>query len=72
MLISNPSGFHFLNVNDTPANNGEIFLPSLLRYYGYHTAISGKLHYAPKRFDFGFDQFWSFTNKSPGSSSPAT
>ncbi|MBN8732849.1 MAG: sulfatase-like hydrolase/transferase, partial [Acidobacteria bacterium] len=49
--------------NGYPARDGEIFLPSILRHHGYHTAISGKLHYTPKQFDYGFDQFWTFTNE---------
>jgi arylsulfatase A-like enzyme len=56
---------HGVTTNQVPANNGEIFLPSILKHYGYHTAISGKLHFVPKRFDFGFDQFWSFTAEGP-------
>lgn len=56
---------HGVTINETAANRGEIFLPSILRYYGYHTAISGKLHYRPERFDYGFDQFWSFTSEGP-------
>lgn len=51
--------------NGFPAHNGEIFLPTILRHHGYHTAISGKLHYTPKRFDYGFDQFWTFSNEGP-------
>lgn len=56
---------HGVTTNEIPAHNGEIFLPSILRHYGYHTAISGKLHYRPVRFDYGFDQFWSFTSEGP-------
>ncbi|MGH9668467.1 MAG: sulfatase-like hydrolase/transferase, partial [Bryobacteraceae bacterium] len=56
---------HGLQRNGTAANNGEIFLPSILSYYRYHTAISGKLHFRPKRFDFGFDRFWSFSDEGP-------
>jgi arylsulfatase A-like enzyme len=56
---------HGVTANGIPAHNGEIFLPSLLRHHGYHTAIAGKLHYTPKRFDYGFDQFWSFSNEGP-------
>lgn len=56
---------HGVTTNEVPAKNGEIFLPSILKYYGYHTAISGKLHFVPARFDFGFDQFWSFTSEGP-------
>jgi arylsulfatase A-like enzyme len=51
--------------NAIPANEGEIFLPSILRHYGYHTAIAGKLHYAPRRYSYGFDQFWSFSAEGP-------
>jgi choline-sulfatase len=56
---------HGVTGNGIPANNGEIFLPSILKHYGYHTAISGKLHYTPVRFDYGFDQFWSFSAEGP-------
>lgn len=56
---------HGVTSNGLPANNGEIFLPSMLKHYGYHTAISGKLHYSPSRFDYGFDQFWSFAAEGP-------
>lgn len=56
---------HGVTTNGVPANNGEIFLPSILKHYGYHTAISGKLHYTPARFDYGFDQFWSFASEGP-------
>ncbi len=49
---------HGVTHNEMPSNPGEIFLPSILKHYGYHTAIAGKLHYMPKRYDFGFDQFW--------------
>nr|MCU0248477.1 sulfatase-like hydrolase/transferase [Bryobacter sp.] len=56
---------HGVETNGVPAHNGEIFLPSVLRHHGYHTAIAGKLHYTPKRFDYGFDQFWSFSNEGP-------
>ncbi len=56
---------HGVTTNEIPAHNGEIFMPSMLKHYGYHTAIAGKLHYMPKRYDFGFDQFWTFTNEGP-------
>lgn len=56
---------HGVETNGIPAHNGEVFLPSVLRHHGYHTAIAGKLHYTPKRFDYGFDQFWSFANEGP-------
>lgn len=53
-------------INDgMPANAGEVFLPSILKHYGYHTAISGKLHYTPAHYDYGFDQFWTFANEGP-------
>lgn len=54
-----------VTANGIPAHDGEIFLPSILQHYGYHTAISGKLHYTPRRFAYGFDQFWSFTAEGP-------
>jgi arylsulfatase A-like enzyme len=56
---------HGVTTNGVPANEGEIFLPSVLKHYGYHTAIAGKLHYSPHRFDYGFDQFWSFSAEGP-------
>jgi len=56
---------HGVTTNGTPAHRGEIFLPSVLRHHGYHTAIAGKLHYTPQRFDYGFDQFWSFSAEGP-------
>ena len=56
---------HGVTTNGTPAHSGEIFLPSILKHHGYHTAISGKLHYTPIQFDYGFDQFWSFTAEGP-------
>ena len=56
---------HGCTSNGIPAHNGEIFLPSILKHYGYHTAIAGKLHYTPVRFDYGFDQFWSFASEGP-------
>ncbi len=56
---------HGCTSNGIPHNNGEIFLPSILKHYGYHTAIAGKLHYTPIRFDYGFDQFWSFSSEGP-------
>ncbi|MBI4877216.1 MAG: sulfatase-like hydrolase/transferase [Acidobacteria bacterium] len=56
---------HGVTSNAVPANRGEIYLPSILRHYGYHTAISGKLHFAPHRMSFGFDQFWSFSSEGP-------
>lgn len=54
-----------VTTNGIPANDGEIFLPSILKHYGYHTAICGKLHYTPQRFGYGFDQFWSFSAEGP-------
>lgn len=52
-------------MNGVPAHPGEIFLPSILSHHGYHTAIAGKLHYTPVRFDYGFHQFWSFSSEGP-------
>ncbi|MBL8232770.1 MAG: sulfatase-like hydrolase/transferase [Bryobacterales bacterium] len=54
-----------VTANGIPANQGEVFLPSIMRHHGYHTAIAGKLHYTPRRFDYGFDQFWSFSAEGP-------
>ncbi|MSV29068.1 MAG: DUF4976 domain-containing protein [Bryobacterales bacterium] len=54
-----------VTANGVPAHPGEVFLPSILKHHGYHTAIAGKLHYTPARFSYGFDQFWSFTREGP-------
>ena len=56
---------HGVTSNGTPANKGEIFLPSMMKHYGYHTAICGKLHYTPHQLGYGFDQFWSFSAEGP-------
>jgi arylsulfatase A-like enzyme len=56
---------HGVTTNGIPAAAGEIFLPSVLKHGGYHTAIAGKLHYTPTRFAYGFDQFWSFSSEGP-------
>ncbi len=54
-----------VTTNGVPAHQGELFLPTILKHHGYHTAIAGKLHYTPTRFDYGFDQFWSFSSEGP-------
>jgi arylsulfatase A-like enzyme len=54
-----------VTTNGVPANEGEIFLPTILKHHGYQTAIAGKLHYTPRRFDYGFDQFWTFSTEGP-------
>lgn len=56
---------HGVTGNGVPANPGEIFLPSILKHYGYHTAICGKLHYVPIENSFGFDEFRSFAAEGP-------
>ena len=56
---------HGVTGNGVPAHPGEIFLPSILKHYGYHTAICGKLHYTPVNNAFGFDQFTSFSAEGP-------
>ncbi len=56
---------HGVTTNEAPAYRGEIFLPSILKHYGYDTAISGKLHFTPARFDYGFDRFWSYMAEGP-------
>lgn len=54
-----------LENSDTP-NIGELDLPLILKHYGYETAISGKLHYWPEEFSWGFDKFWSYRSEGPG------
>ena len=56
---------HGMTINGTCARRGEIYLPTILRHYGYHTSIVGKLHYEPRRFSFGFDEFVSFRGEGP-------
>ncbi len=51
--------------NGLPTRDGEIFLPSILRHYGYATAIAGKLHFDPKEDPFGFDDFRTFRAEGP-------
>ncbi len=56
---------HGVTTNGLPAHDGEVYLPTILKHHGYDTAIAGKLHYEPKRFSYGFDKFWTFTNEGP-------
>ncbi len=51
--------------NGWPTQDGEIFLPSIMKHYGYATAIAGKLHFAPREESFGFDDFRSFRAEGP-------
>jgi len=51
--------------NGVAANEGEIFLTSLLKHHGYTTAISGKLHFTPKHLAYDFDYFWSYLYEGP-------
>ena len=51
--------------NGWPTQDGEVFLPSILKHYGYATAIAGKLHFAPKEESFGFDDFRSYRAEGP-------
>ncbi|MCX6327748.1 MAG: sulfatase-like hydrolase/transferase, partial [Bacteroidia bacterium] len=53
-----------LENGDTP-NTGELDLPLILKHYGYETAVSGKLHYWPANFSWGFDKFWSYRDEGP-------
>ena len=56
---------HGVTTNGMPAHTGEIFLPSILQHYGYHTAICGKLHFRPVQEAYGFDEFYSFSAEGP-------
>ncbi len=51
--------------NNVGANPGEIFLPSILKHYGYTTGIAGKLHFTPEQYSYGFDRFWSYKDEGP-------
>jgi arylsulfatase A-like enzyme len=53
--------------NGTPLREPQVMLPSILKYAGYQTAISGKLHFInPANSDYGFDYFWSYRDEGPG------
>jgi arylsulfatase A-like enzyme len=56
---------HGVTQNWFGANRGEVFLPSVLKHYGYDTAIAGKLHFEPRQESFGFDAFWSDCDAGP-------
>ena len=51
--------------NGLPTRDGEVFLPSILKHYGYATAIAGKLHFDPVEDSFGFDDFRTFRAEGP-------
>lgn len=57
---------HGVSWNGYPANNEELLLTSVLKHYGYTTAISGKLHFHPHELAYDFDHFWSFKEEGPG------
>ena len=65
-FTSRYSHIHGVVQNGLPTSDGEVDLPWILKHYGYDTAISGKLHYLPLEFDYGFDKFWSYGNEGPG------
>src|SRR5262249_11423584 len=56
---------HGVTTNAVPAHNGELCLPSILKLCGSPRPIWGRLLFVPRRFDFGFDQFWSFSAEGP-------
>jgi len=57
---------HGALTNGVPPRESQLLLPTLLKHYGYETAISGKLHFTPARLDYDFDYFWSFGGEGPG------
>lgn len=57
---------HGALTNGVLPRENQLLLPTLLKHYGYQTAISGKLHFTPFRADFDFDYFWSFAGEGPG------
>ena len=57
---------HGALTNGVLPRENQLLLPTLLKHYGYETAISGKLHFTPARADFDFDHFWSFAGEGPG------
>ncbi len=63
LFTSRYTPVHGVLSNKHNVNAGEIFLPSIFQYFGYKTAISGKLHFQPKGPDYGFDEFYSYRNE---------
>jgi arylsulfatase A-like enzyme len=57
---------HGAMTNGVPTREPQLLLPTVLKHYGYETAISGKLHFTPARRDYDFDYFWSFSGEGPG------
>jgi arylsulfatase A-like enzyme len=57
---------HGALTNGVLPRENQLLLPTLLKHYGYETAISGKLHFTPAQADFDFDHFWSFAGEGPG------
>jgi arylsulfatase A-like enzyme len=57
---------HGAYTNSVLPRENQLLLPTILKHYGYETAISGKLHFTPARADFDFDYFWSFSGEGPG------
>jgi arylsulfatase A-like enzyme len=57
---------HGVTANFLPANDSEIMLPSVLKFYGYTTAIAGKLHFFPPRYSYDFDYFWAGAEQDEG------
>src|SRR3989442_4026652 len=53
---------HGVVTNGTPAHHGEIFLPSILKHYGYQTAIACKLPFRPIQYHLGFAQLCIFSS----------
>jgi choline-sulfatase len=56
---------HGATDNGTPTTEPLLLLPTLLKHFGYETAISGKLHFIPNNQAYDFDYFWSFTTEGP-------
>jgi arylsulfatase A-like enzyme len=57
---------HGAMTNGVPTREPQLLLPTILKHYGYETAISGKLHFTPAQDDYDFDYFWSFNREGPG------
>lgn len=57
---------HGAQQNGVRPRENPLLLPTILKHYGYETAISGKLHFTPARESYDFDYFWSFSGEGPG------
>ena len=63
LFTSRYGNIHGASNNGNNINQGELFLPSILKHFGYRTGLSGKLHFNPRGYNYGFDEFYSYTGE---------